>query len=423
MSPIEWYYAHGKEQVGPIPSAELKQLAAAGGLLPDDLVWREGMEQWVAARHVKGLFEAAPQPAEVPAKAAEPFAADVPPVSVVPATAPGLLSAHSAGHRRCPADERGQTALDRSRPHTARYPFDVVLDGVRAQFTPEFVDSTTRIFVGCGHYCLYAAMLANCGIALVLGIKTGLLDPVLQGVVWLLALAVLQYAAGRHCAALDRLNRTTPGSVATTVFLDSFALLNLVAGLAVVLGSAVLAVRSEAYWLILSGLLLFIVYEYLAFISLNPGTLGISVSSEAPADKEAIGLVSFLLKAIVRLSPVAFGAGVVCGTLRLFSACYLLFVPLEGRDAVAAFLGPEKLASLETAVEPNSAGKMLEVWPAQVTAAAATWWIIGFAALPFLAYVFFLLFHLLLEVIRAVLLIPGRPDTPAPGEQQQRGEP
>jgi len=415
MSPIEWFYAHSDRQAGPIPSVELKHLADAGELLPDDLVWHEGMEQWVAARNVKGLFEASlPKAADTPSKAAAPFADAVQPVSPIPATAPGLLP------------EPGRTALDRSRPRFDRHAFDILLDALRAQFTAPFVDSTTKIFVTCGHYCLYLAMLASFGVALTLAVKTGLLDPFLHGAVWVLALAVLQYAAGRFCGALDRLTRTTAGSVSTTVFLDSFALVNVVAGLAVLLGSAVLAVRSDAYSLILAGLVLFIVCEYLAVVSLNPETLGISVVSEAATQRvpgeEAIGVLSFLLKAALRLSPVAYGAGVVCGTLWLLSACYLLLMPPEGRDAVMAFLGAERLAGLETGVDPASTPKMLEIWPAQVTASTATRWILGFAALPFLGYVFFLLFHLPLDVIRAVLSVPGRLDALAESQEPPRAE-
>jgi hypothetical protein len=56
MAEILWYYAHGDEQLGPVSSAELKRLAEAADLSPDDLVWREGMEDWAPAQRVKGLF-------------------------------------------------------------------------------------------------------------------------------------------------------------------------------------------------------------------------------------------------------------------------------------------------------------------------------------------------------------------------------
>lgn len=51
-----WHYRHDGVERGPVSPAELKRLAATGGLEPDDKVWREGMEKWVPARTIKGLF-------------------------------------------------------------------------------------------------------------------------------------------------------------------------------------------------------------------------------------------------------------------------------------------------------------------------------------------------------------------------------
>lgn len=66
----QWYYSQNGQKHGPISSAELKQLAAAGKLQPTDLIWKEGMAKWAAARSVKGLF-----PAEAPSTPAAPAAA------------------------------------------------------------------------------------------------------------------------------------------------------------------------------------------------------------------------------------------------------------------------------------------------------------------------------------------------------------
>jgi membrane protein YdbS with pleckstrin-like domain len=65
----EWHYAIGNERFGPVAPAELKALAAAGGLGPDDLVWKPGLTEWVAARSVRGLFAGA-LPPPLPAGAA-----------------------------------------------------------------------------------------------------------------------------------------------------------------------------------------------------------------------------------------------------------------------------------------------------------------------------------------------------------------
>src|ERR1051325_6850043 len=57
-----WYYARGGAQTGPVSFGDLQAAAASGQLGADDLVWREGTAEWVAARTVAGLFPAAAAP-------------------------------------------------------------------------------------------------------------------------------------------------------------------------------------------------------------------------------------------------------------------------------------------------------------------------------------------------------------------------
>lgn len=56
MAEILWYYAKNDQQLGPLTPTELRKLAESGGLLPADLIWRDGMESWAPASKVKGLF-------------------------------------------------------------------------------------------------------------------------------------------------------------------------------------------------------------------------------------------------------------------------------------------------------------------------------------------------------------------------------
>lgn len=64
----EWYYSHGGQRHGPVSSDQLKELVAAGKLRADDLVWKEGMDNWTPAGKIKKLFP--PPPAAGPAAAA-----------------------------------------------------------------------------------------------------------------------------------------------------------------------------------------------------------------------------------------------------------------------------------------------------------------------------------------------------------------
>jgi hypothetical protein len=66
----QWWIARGKQKAGPHSSAELRELARTGGLLPIDMVLLEGTQQWRRASEVEGLFwvpvASAPEP-QVPA--------------------------------------------------------------------------------------------------------------------------------------------------------------------------------------------------------------------------------------------------------------------------------------------------------------------------------------------------------------------
>jgi hypothetical protein len=369
MNPIEWYYARGAKQMGPVSSVELKRLATTGEILPDDLVWREGLTEWAPARSVRGLFEDEAKPAGVDETAAKPVAA----------------AANDA--------EPEQPAAASGVAVPAWHLVDVLLDSLRSDFNARFVDATVRIFRMCGSYGLLAGMALTAAFALIMATKGNALGHLLSCGLVLLLLTALQYAAGKFCDALDRLNRTTGGTLASTALPDCVALLSLMAGLAALFGSVPLAVQAAMYPLILLGIAGFIICGCLALAALNPSTLNISiVSEESPASAEAIGVVAFMLKVKMRVVPVAMGAGVIVGALMMCYACY------------EAFSGPEHLMS------------------AEITAAAGRTTLIVSAALPLAAYLVFLLYSLLLDLCRAILIVPGKLDTLAKKDKTS-GEP
>jgi hypothetical protein len=52
----EWFYTTNRQQMGPVSWSELRDLAESGILKPHDLVWREGMADWIKAINQEGLF-------------------------------------------------------------------------------------------------------------------------------------------------------------------------------------------------------------------------------------------------------------------------------------------------------------------------------------------------------------------------------
>jgi TM2 domain-containing membrane protein YozV len=52
----EWFYQAAGKQVGPISGVELQNLVERDVVTRDTLVWRHGIEEWVPAARVRGLF-------------------------------------------------------------------------------------------------------------------------------------------------------------------------------------------------------------------------------------------------------------------------------------------------------------------------------------------------------------------------------
>jgi len=80
-----WYVGIKGQRSGPLTSSQLRQMAARGELGPGDMVWQEGMANWVAASTIKGLFAA---PTAGAPRAGNPYAA--PAASDILVTSAGL---------------------------------------------------------------------------------------------------------------------------------------------------------------------------------------------------------------------------------------------------------------------------------------------------------------------------------------------
>ncbi len=377
MSPVEWFYAQENQRFGPVSAAELKALADAGKLRPEDLVWREGMDGWVPARRVKGLFETeGPTAAHTSvAGPGSPEGSSIPADTLVgggtsaPVFSPLAVLPEAAGR----GFEKSLSAFYRAREGGSIHLFDFLLDLFRRCFPAVLVEATCQSFWVVGYYTLYGAMVVLLLITLVESGDTKRISPLGWGVAGLIGLIVLQYTAGRFLPALDRLNKSSPACFCSTAFLDCLALLLLAIGVGSVLGLVVYGVQENQYVLLLWAVELFIVMEVAALVALAPETVQITISPETRAGEEALGIWTFLLKLLLKLTPVLFGLGVFHGTIELLYELVLL--------------ATKKLDS------------SLTVW-------TSFWYLAGAAALPVIVYLCFLSGYLTIDLMRAVLELP-----------------
>ena len=82
-SPILWWYASGNQKYGPYTQTQLHELARSGDIRQDDLVWHQGLDNWVPARSIEGLVVSPPpvMPQQEP-ETVEPAEAQTPAASV-----------------------------------------------------------------------------------------------------------------------------------------------------------------------------------------------------------------------------------------------------------------------------------------------------------------------------------------------------
>lgn len=78
-----WHVARNDNQHGPYSSKQLQEMAQAGELSPTDIVWREGLKDWISASQVKGLFSASQILEKVPQQP-PPIPKSVQPPAVAP---------------------------------------------------------------------------------------------------------------------------------------------------------------------------------------------------------------------------------------------------------------------------------------------------------------------------------------------------
>ena len=62
----EWFYVQNGQQAGPVETGRLAHLLASGQVKRDDLVWRDGMVNWVELRTVPELTPPAAAPTNAP---------------------------------------------------------------------------------------------------------------------------------------------------------------------------------------------------------------------------------------------------------------------------------------------------------------------------------------------------------------------
>jgi|GEM_PF-1050591 len=243
---------------------------------------------------------------------------------------------------------------------------------VRKLLTPELFETISARFTRLGHAMLIATSALSLLYWVIASIKESTGIYLLFGLGFSALFIVLQYTAHKFLNAGKTLVLAAKSHMGSAAFLDCVALLSGIAGIAIFIKFLTFEDWNH-FW---AGLGYWFICDLIAYVSLNPSMLNIHISENTGAGEEAIGIISFFVKAFMRIVPIAFGTGVTLGFILCFSETCLLLK--EGGNTSQA---------------------------SDILARAAF-----FGCLPFIGYVIFVIYHLTIDILKAILVIPAKLD-------------
>lgn len=242
--------------------------------------------------------------------------------------------------------------------------------------TSKLLDFCKKWLEVIGHFGIIAAAALGFLFTLVFAIRTNQFDAFLYGIAWVLVIFVAQYTAHKFLPKGDDLIKNNPTQLTSKTFLDCFGFLILIGGLVMLILGIVKAIKYGFISPFLEGLAQFVFMEFLALISFNPKEVEIGIDKNNTAGQEAIGIATFFIKAFMRLVPIFFGIGVVLGTVLMLISFFGLFGANPGWAFQKGMMNAQQILSA--------------------------------SLLPFISYLIFVVFYLAIDIIRAILSIPGK---------------
>lgn len=345
----EWYYEDAGEQIGPVSFKKLKGLANSGQIKPEDFVWNKGYDDWFPAADVPQLYSARKSERH---------------------TSPSTTNTTSATLKQG-IDDVSSGVM-----------WTAVLNGIRNFFTAEFLDETSRALMRCGGYAMIAAMFVGPMFMAYVAVKQDSIRMLVIAGGAFFGLAVLKYLALRMATAVHHLVKASPSRLASPAFLDCAALIFLSLGLSTSVGLTLTAIQLDDFSYIVPVLQCLIVSGYAACICLQPEWLNIECPSDASGGEEGLGILSFLLKVLLRFAAVFFGVGAMLSTAGIVIGAIVFFATDQVDQQIVGI-------SLATA-----SGTML----------------VASALFPLVAYLWSSLCLILLDVMNSTLQVPRKLD-------------
>lgn len=349
---MRYYYTDASNQpVGPCELPQLHVLASEGKINDLTSVIEEGGQTWTTYSALKGGAPVPPTPPP-PARSS----VDLGKVATILGDAVGSVLGRLAGW-----------------------------------MSPAVLQGSLTYAGRCGHYAVLAGAALGLILAAILALRMHSVALfATAGIGFVLAVAVAQFSAQRFMSAGVKLIASTPNRLSSKSFLECLGLFAVLGAIGALVSGLVASVQMDTLLPLIPALLSVAYLLYFAMTALHPEELNVSVSGETTAGEEAISLMSFFCKVGLKLAPLFFFLLAVVGAIFTLLAMFDV-----GQAASQSFLSALPI--------PASVGMLAQNSPGQLLVLVA-------CLVPMLSYLFFLLSYLALDLMRAVLAVPGKLD-------------
>lgn len=251
------------------------------------------------------------------------------------------------------------------------------IEFIKGVLTTKLLTFSIKWLIIIGHIAMVVAAILGFLFFIIVAIRGEAAEYFLYAIIWVIAVFVVQYTAYRFLPTGDKLIANNATQLASKAFLDCVGFVAMLLGIIVLLFQIYMAIKLPSLSSFLLGLGAFVFLEFIALIAFHSENASIEIVQEASAGQEAIGIITFFIKTLLRLVPIIFGIGIAVYTIIMFIDAFGLFSNVKFAGAAAA---------------------------GQVDATT----IAIFGLIPFASYVAFVFSFLSIDVIRSILAIPGK---------------
>lgn len=138
----------------------------------------------------------------------------------------------------------------------------------------------------------------------------------------ILSAIFLNFAADKMLPSLKLLVEGTPVRISSPAFFTVSAVFSGILGLLVLIASSIIAIQRGDFGSFIYGVLVFACAEYMMLLLLNPSLLKVETVRNVSAGEEFIGILSFFMKAMLKLVPLIFAVSMLFGVYQILAMLF-----------------------------------------------------------------------------------------------------